>query len=259
MTYLLEANDQFGSAVALEGNNLAVGALGDDGLTNGCGDCGAIYLFNFADSTFNGGSYVGTIGHNYTGSKSLSITSTIGGSDNFGTSVSIDGRRLAAGARGDDGFGNVRNNSGTVYLFSFADDSFLSPTFQAQIGYGYTGGKNLDLTSTLDADDLFGDSLSLDGRRLVVGAYQDDGFGNALSNSGAVHMFTFADDLFTGLTKVGTIGSGYIGAGDYNLTTLFTNDFFGLDSEDFLLFSDFLFELLSCLWTARLARESTLH
>lgn len=216
----LGAGDRFGAAVSLDGNRLVVGSPYDDGVTNASGNAGAVYLFTFTDSAFNGGTLQARMGHNYAtlGGKNYSL-SGIGSSDLFGSSVSLDGNRLAIGAGRDDGSGNTRSDSGAVYLFTFADSSFTTPTLQATIGYGYTGGKNFNLTN-LDSGDFFGDlaSVSLDGNRLAVGAQRDDGAANDRSNSGAVYLFSFADSSFATPTLQSTIGHGYTGGKNYNLT-----------------------------------------
>src|SRR5690606_37220955 len=82
----------------------------------------------------------------------------------------------------------------------------------------------------LGASDGFGSSVSLNaaGDRLVVGARGDDGFGNDLSESGAVHLFTFADTNFGGGALAGSIGHGYSGGNDVDLTgVLGSLDLFG--------------------------------
>ena len=63
----LEANDNFGSAVSMQGNQLVVGAALDDGATNANADAGAVYLFTFTDAAFNGGALTGRIGIGYSG------------------------------------------------------------------------------------------------------------------------------------------------------------------------------------------------
>ena len=66
----LEGNDLFGISVSLNaaGNRLAVGASGDSGAGNRLSGSGAVRLFSFADTSFTGGTLVGTIGRGYTGS-----------------------------------------------------------------------------------------------------------------------------------------------------------------------------------------------
>jgi len=111
--------------------------------------------------------------------------------------VSLDGSRLAVGARFDDGAGNARIDSGAVYLFTFGDAQFSAPVLQSIIGSGYSGGKNISV-GRLEADDLFGSSVSLDGLRLAVGAIGDDGTTIFQGDAGAVYLFTFEDASFTG-------------------------------------------------------------
>src|SRR5690606_18114799 len=82
--------------------------------------------------------------------------------DLFGSSVALNetGDRLAVGARGDNGSGNVANASGAVRLFSFSDTNFGGATLQATLGKGYTGGKNVDVAA-LDMGDQFGSGAAL--------------------------------------------------------------------------------------------------
>ncbi|MCK7461208.1 MAG: FG-GAP repeat protein [Sphingobacterium sp.] len=118
----LDNSDYFGWSVSLDGNRLAVGAIYDDGFNNISTNSGAVYLYSFSDSLFSGGNIETIIGHGYTRGKN--INQALDNSDLFGWSVSLDGNRLAVGARDDDGFNNLRNNSGAVYLYSFSDDVF---------------------------------------------------------------------------------------------------------------------------------------
>ena len=221
----VEANDDFGSSVSLDGNRLAVGAYLDDGAANVVTNSGAVYLFSFADSAFSTPVLQAILGKGYTGGKNLDVSALEAG-DLFGSSVSLDGTRLAVGAYGDDGAANVATSSGAVYLFSFADSTFTTPVLQATLGKGYTGGKNFDV-SALEVSDLFGVAVSLDGTRLAVGASFDDGAANAASNSGAVYLFSFADSLFTTPALQATLGKGYTGGKNLDVSGLEANDFFG--------------------------------
>ncbi len=84
--------------------------------------------------------------------------------------MSLDGNRLAVGAPYNYGNPAVSPvDEGAVYLFSFADSIFSSPTLEATIGKGYTGGKNFDVTTLMPGDD-FGSGVSLNENRLAVGA-----------------------------------------------------------------------------------------
>jgi hypothetical protein len=219
----LNANDFFGFSVSLDGNSLAVGAPYDDGSANVLSNSGAVYLFSFTDSAFSGGVLESRIGRNYAGGKNFNPANLTGGGDFFGWSVSLDANRLAVGAYYDDGNANARGDSGAVYLFSFADSVFTTPTLQSILGYNYTGGKNFNL-STLEVSDTFGSGVSLDGNRLAVSAYGDDGFGNTASLAGAAYLFTFSDSLFSSPTLQSTMGYGYTGGKNINMNMLETRD-----------------------------------
>ena len=223
----LEQDDHFGSAISLDGTRLVVAAYGDDGLSDGESEAGAIYLFTFSDLAFSSPSLEGTIGHGYTGGKNLDLSGVLEADDWMGDAVSLDGTRLAVGVEWDDGLNNGAYKSGAVYLFSFDDAEFSNPLHAATIGYGYTGGKNLDLSGSLEASDFFGKSVSLQGTRLVIGAYGDDGAGNSLSDSGAVYLVEFTGLNFSNPTLNSTIGSGYTTGKDFNLTALDGADEFG--------------------------------
>ena len=228
----LDVNDDFGIGVALNaaGDRLAVGSAFDAGSGNSTFQSGAVRLFSFTDTNFSGGILQATIGKGYSGGKNVDMSS-LEASDVFGYSVSLNatGDRLAVGAYGDDGNGNSVTDSGAVRLFSFTDMNFSGGALQATIGKGYSGGKNVDMSS-LEATDIFGMSVALNaaGDRLAVGAYLDDGSGNSATNSGAVHFFSFADANFFGGTLQATMGKGYTGGKNVDVSSLETSDNFGL-------------------------------
>ena len=235
---VLEKWDELGLSVSLnsEGNRLAVGSVGDDGWANlgqtfygQAGHIGAVHLFGFTNTSFEGGSLMGTIGKGYTGGKNIDVTS-LENSDAFGYSVSLNatGNRLAVGARGDSGLGNVLTGAGSVYLFGFSDDSFGGGSVLGIIGKGYTGGKNIDVP-TLGWADGFGSAVSLNavGDRLAVGVYLDDGFNNVVQGAGAVYLFGFTDVSFGGGALLATIGRGYVGGKNVDMSFLETDDYFG--------------------------------
>ena len=227
----LEAFDRFGSAVALNatGDRLAVGAYLDDGASNLVADSGAMHLFTFTDTSFSGGALAGTLGKSYTGGKNVNVANLEGG-DQFGWSAALNatGDRVVVGAPIDAGAGNVASSSGAVHLFTFTDGSFSGGALAGTMGLGYTGGKNVNVSS-LEASDRFGVAVALNaaGDRLAVGANQDAGAGNVASGSGAVHLFTFSDGSFSGGALAGTMGLGYTGGKNVNVTSLEAGDFFG--------------------------------
>ncbi|SEM56982.1 filamentous hemagglutinin family N-terminal domain-containing protein [Syntrophus gentianae] len=227
----LESMDQFGESVSLNGvgNRLAVGAKEDSG-----GDVfnlwgGAVYLFSFTDTNFNGGTLQGIIGKGYAGGKNVNVTN-LDWKDYFGESVSLNGagNRLAVGVQRDNGYSNSTYETGAVYLFSFSDTNFTSGSLQGILGKNYTGGKNVNVTNLEDSD-YFGESVSLNGagNRLAVGAYGDDGYGNSVSGSGAVYLFSFSDTNFTGGSLKGILGKGYTGGKNMTVANLEGDDTFG--------------------------------
>lgn len=213
-----EGSTDFGIGISLQGRKLAIGAPGAD---NGIGK---VYLIEFADDNFGGGTLVGQIGSGVSGSKSLSLILPAGGW--FGWDVSLSGRRLAVGASHDGGYGNSSvSEKGAAYVLKFSDDHFSNPTVEHIIGYGYNGpnDKNLPI---LDHS-AFGHAVSLQGYQLLVSADKDRGAGANASTAenryGAVFMFNIG-----GPTPVlrGAIGKGYTGSGDIDMP-LRTDDLFG--------------------------------
>ena len=229
----LDASDYSSTSVALNdaGDRLAVGVTGDDdGPSNGTESAGAVYLFSFSDADFSGGALRGTMGKGYTGGNNLDV-STLEANDYFGRSVALNGAgdRLAVGARSDDGPSNEVSTSGAVYLFSFSDTDFTGGEQKAILGKGYTGAKDVDV-SNLGAADRFGTSVALNGAgdRLAVGATDDDGVVTDVpTNTGAVYLFSFSDTNFSGGALQGTMGKGYTGGNNVDVSTLEASDYFG--------------------------------
>ncbi|WBX84472.1 YDG domain-containing protein [Sphingosinicella microcystinivorans] len=254
----LDTGDQFGIGVALNaaGNRLAVGASGDDGFGDpGTTDnAGAVYLFSFTDGDFNGAALEAIIGSGYTGGKNIPVA--LDTNDGFGSGIAFNaaGDRLAIGAHRDDGFDNIGpdgpidpadipsltlGNMGAVRLFAFDDEhgAFSNGAHVGTIGYGYTGAGDLDLGAgvadpgnRLDIGSTFGVFLSLnaDGTRLAAGSHGDRGYDNDQVGTGAVYLFTFDDGDFTSPTHVGTIGKGYVGDGDIDMSSMIgMHDLFG--------------------------------
>ena len=81
-----------------------------------------------------------------------------------------------------------------MYLYQFDDSDFTNATLIGRIGDGYSGSKDLDIT-TLSVNDRFGRSLSFDsdGDRLAVGVTGDDGTlsNKHTANAGAVYLISF--------------------------------------------------------------------
>ncbi len=242
---ILAEEDHFGRSVSLnhDGSLLAVGKEKDDGEDGSTKDAGAVQLFKF---TNDGGSivsaatgkatYVGTIGngYNYLDTNDPSVHSVaLQNSDKFGTSVAFDkdANRLAV-TFNDKSSPNSNAKPGAVNLYTLTSD-LASATLVGTIGDGYdTKDKDVDLSSSLDVRDLFGEGVDLNetGSRLVVSGMLANGRGNTKNDSGEVMLIKFDDNDFTNGSLYGKIGSGYGSAGGNSLDikiNLDDNDQFG--------------------------------
>jgi Ca2+-binding RTX toxin-like protein len=134
--------DNFGQSVAIDGDTVIVGAGLDD--TNNGYDSGSAYVFREVSPG--------------TWQQVTKLTASDGAiSDFFGWSAAIDGDTVVVGARGDDDSGS---NSGSAYVFRE-----VSPGTWQQV---------TKLTASDGADsDLFGYSVAIDGRMIIVGAEGD--------------------------------------------------------------------------------------
>ncbi|HOO73631.1 MAG TPA: cadherin-like beta sandwich domain-containing protein, partial [Spirochaetota bacterium] len=157
-----EYGDQFGYAVALYGDTLAVGAHYEDSAATGIGGdqddnsaekSGAVYVFTRTGSTWTQQAYI--------------KASNTGTDDRFGCSVSLYEDTLVAGAYREDspatGINGVETDdttdasaSGAVYVFTRT-----GPTWEQQ---AYIKASNTD------GGDNFGLSVALYGDTLAVGA-----------------------------------------------------------------------------------------
>ncbi|HRO03944.1 MAG TPA: hypothetical protein PLS69_10120, partial [Terricaulis sp.] len=233
LTANLSGGDLFGSAVALNNNGtlLAVGAPFDDGAPGTIDpDWGAVHLIRFAGPSFTGGALSSTIGQGYAGANDINLGATQSDNDQFGHSVALNGAgdRLAAGAIRDDGPADQVDQAGSVRLFSFTTTTGAGGSYVGNVGYGYTGANDVDL-SMLGIDDGLGISVAFNnkGDLLAIGATGDDGFGDGANNAGAVYLVKFADGDFNGGALVSTLGVGYAGGADVSVPGLTANDIFG--------------------------------
>lgn len=181
-----QSNDQFGYSIALSGDTLVVGAIGEDSSSTGVGstpdeaasNSGAVYVFTRSGTSWSEQAYI--------------KASNTGSSDEFGISVALSGDTLVVGAHQEDsstaGVGTTADelaaNAGAVYVFT-RNDAVWSE--QAYIKPSNTG-----------SGDKFGNSVAVSGDTLAVGAYLEDssttGIGsiadNGAKDSGAVYVFT---------------------------------------------------------------------
>lgn len=150
--------DNFGFAVAMSGDVLAVGAKSHD-IAPGSEDMGAVYMFL---RTAGGADNWGLV------NKLLPPCGW--GGQQFGYSVAISGDVLAVGAPYAD---SKDVNAGVVYIFQHSD---------------ITSWDNITSVTASDGqvDDNFGVSVALSGDVLVVGAPYEDDYG---IDSGAAYIY----------------------------------------------------------------------
>ena len=165
------SGDYFGSAVAVDGNHIAVGAFYADAERDGSsqGDSGKVYLYKVGED--GNVTYVETL-----------VAPYPHGSAYFGYSLSISEGFLAVGQYGNDYDQNGQNDlnrKGSVCLYQLSDaqparlTSFIQSPVPVQQGY-------------------FGYSVDLEGNRLVVGACEEDA--EAANDTGAAYLFEISQD-----------------------------------------------------------------
>ncbi|MBD2199688.1 MULTISPECIES: WD40 repeat domain-containing protein [Calothrix] len=148
--------DLFGSAVAIYGDKIVVGARADD---LGAVDAGSAYLFDAVT-----GKLLQTFAN-----------PTPEPGDKFGVSVSIADNKVLVGASGDN---TGADNSGSAYLFDAITGNLLETLTNPDIGNG----------------DLFANSVDIqDGDALVIGAIGHDGI---KPNIGAAYVFETANHKY---------------------------------------------------------------
>ena len=171
------ANDEFGRAVAIDGDTLLVGApFEDDAFLNQ----GAAYVF-----LRTGGSWA---------LQARLVSSDPGQGEEFGYSVDVEFDTAAVGAARDD---DVANNAGAAYIFERG---------------GTTWSQKAKLTAAdAAAEDELGQALSIDNDTLVVGAPLDDDGG---ADSGSAYVFAKSGGVWVDATEDAKLVAGGAAAGD---------------------------------------------
>lgn len=162
--------DFFGTSVAIEGDTAVVGASGD-----GPGsDAGSAYVFVRS-------------GIDWLQQAKLNEIGAIG-VERFGTAVAISGDTAVVGAPFDSG---VVNFSGSAFVF---------------VRTGTTWTQQAKLTA-LDAvnGDQFGQSVSIDGDTIVVGAWRDD---HANPDDGSAYVFVRSGTFWSQQVKLTAADAG---------------------------------------------------
>jgi hypothetical protein len=162
------ANDLFGSALAVDGNTVVVGAPYDE--TPGGLDAGSAYVFTRSGTTW---------------SQQQQLLAPSGAErDLFGRSVSVSGNTVVVGAVWDDT--TVALNSGSACVFTRAGATW---TLQQVL-----------LASDGAEGDSFGGSVSISGNTVVVGAFLDDTLIGA--DAGSAYVFTRSGTTWTQQQKL---------------------------------------------------------
>ncbi|MBX9735302.1 MAG: FG-GAP repeat protein [Phycisphaerales bacterium] len=193
---LADAEDFFGSAVAVSGDTVVVGAISEassatgvngNQANNSAAGSGAAYVFVRSGATWTQQAYL--------------KASNTGSGDAFGGSLAISGDTVVVGAFGEDSSatgvngnqaGNTADASGAAYVFVRSGSTW---TQQAYLKASNTG-----------ANDAFGFSVAISGDSVVVGAKQEDssatGVNGANNNnnaldSGAAYVFVRTGTAWT--------------------------------------------------------------
>ncbi|MCX7790338.1 MAG: FG-GAP repeat protein [Chloroflexaceae bacterium] len=195
-----DPGDDFGFAVAIDGDTIVVGASGEQsGIPgnpndNGADDSGAAYVFVRNGATWSQQAYL--------------KASNPGVQDYFGRSVAISGNTVVVGAYNEDS-GNPANpndnsasNAGAAYVFVRNGTAWSQQAYLKAANAG--------------AEDQFGRSVAIAGDTIVVGApYEDSGASgnpndNGANNAGAAYVFTRSGTTWTqrAYLKASSIGAG---------------------------------------------------
>jgi hypothetical protein len=141
------ATDLFGYSVSIKGKRLAIGAIFED--DNGT-DAGAVYVY-FRDDVSGWGL------------EQKLVSSAMEDQESFGRSVSLDGGRLV--------IGSLLGGTGAAYVFELGMSGWSEIT---------------SVTPSAAAAGLFGEAVSLEGDRFIVGARGTD---DPVGNAGAAFVF----------------------------------------------------------------------
>jgi len=198
-------NDFFGSAVAISGDYIIVGAYAEDEDANGLNNAsssGAAYLFSRSGNTW---------------SQQQKITAADReANDYFGYAVSINGDYAVVGAYQEDhdatGVGGMAANAGAVYVFN-------------RNGSIWTQQQKL-VAADRQANDWFGHSVAINGSSVIVGAYQEDedpAGNNFLSSAGAAYIYTRSGTVWTQQQKI--VAAGRVIGEHFGFSVGLSNDF----------------------------------
>jgi hypothetical protein len=211
-----EVNDSFGTSVSIDGDTLAVSAVGEDSgwdnITNSTtatandntSASGAVYVYKRTGSSWAQEAYI-----------------KAANSDNdsqFGFSVSLDGDTIVVGAPYED------SDLTTITNGTTANDNVTSADSGAVYVYKRTGSNWAQeayiKASNNSAADLFGYSVSIDNDTLVVGAYLESSdqrtitngttaasTDNSMAGTGAVYVYKRSGSTWTQQAYIKAVNS----------------------------------------------------
>ncbi|MGL4402057.1 MAG: choice-of-anchor D domain-containing protein, partial [Luteolibacter sp.] len=180
-----QLEDSFGYSVAVSGDTVVVGAVGEDSSTTGVNSvpnegaqsAGAAYVFVRSEGTWSQQAYL--------------KASNSGASDSFGISVAVSGDTVVVGAKGE-------NSSTTGVNKSPNESAGASGAAYVFVRNGSTWSQQAYLkASNTGANDEFGRSVGVSGDTVIVGALWENSSttgvnstpNNNLSSAGAAYVF----------------------------------------------------------------------
>ena len=218
------ADDEFGSAAAINGNVIVVGADHADLPANS--EAGAAYVFL----------RTGTV---WAQTQRLSPTSGIlAGGDDFGNAIVMGSNKVIIGASHDD---TPFTAAGAVYVFGATGTATYGFEQKLSIGDGSNG-------------DQFGFSVGFDGTTIVGGAKEDSNIVGG-TRIGAAYVFTFNGSTWTQQQKlIASDGAGFDRFG-YSIAVLGNTVAVGAREDDTAAGpdtgSEYIFTRTGSVWTER--------
>ncbi len=174
-----DADDRFGTSVAIATNTVVVGAPLNDFPTT---DSGSIYAFLRSGTTWS--------------QQARLVASDAATNSQFGSSVAVEANTAVAGAPLDNS--PTKSDSGAAYVFFRSGTSWNE---QAQLS-----------ASDAESDDHFGASVAISGETAVVGAPLDDNGFFVSANAGSAYVYVRSGTTWTQETQL--VASDFIRAGD---------------------------------------------
>ena len=147
-------SDRYGNSVAVSGKYIVVGAYQND---TGASNAGSAYVYDLGSIT-------------PTAPIAILTNPSPANSDYFGYSVAVSGNFIAVGTPYD---GTVVPNAGSTYVYESSSPTVTTPIATL----------NNPTAATLD---LFGWSVAVSGKYVVVGAYEDDA---GVPNAGSAYIY----------------------------------------------------------------------